>query len=257
MPCKMTATQAAPDDPRGKPDSGWCQGASALVVGASGGIGSALINALRADGRWSLVMGLGRATEPGWEIGDEPRLAAAAATLAQRAEAQGAPLRLVISAVGGLHGSGWKPEKSWHELDATRLQRAFEVNAIAPALLMKHFLPRLAPEGRAVMACLSARVGSIGDNRLGGWYGYRAAKAALNQLVHTAAIELRRKQPAALCVALHPGTVDTPLSAPFSRQALALQTPAEAAARLLAVIEGLSEADNGGHFDHHGQPVPW
>jgi NAD(P)-dependent dehydrogenase (short-subunit alcohol dehydrogenase family) len=253
----MAAMQAAPDDHGETPHARWCLGASALVVGASGGIGSALIGALRADGRWSLVMGLGRATEPGWQIDDEPGLATAAATLAQRAEARGAPIRLVISAVGGLHGPGWAPEKSWRDLNAARLEQAFEVNAIAPALLIKHFLPRLAPEGRAVMACLSARVGSIGDNRLGGWYGYRAAKAALNQIVHTAAIELRRKQPAALCVALHPGTVDTPLSKPFSRQSLALQTPAEAAARLLSVIEGLSEADNGGHFDHHGQPVPW
>ncbi len=108
-----------------------------------------------------------------------------------------------------------------------------------------------------MFATLSARVGSIGDNRLGGWYSYRASKAALNQFVRTAAIELGRRQPGAICVALHPGTVSTPLSAPFVKAGLDVQTPEEAAARLLDTIEGLGPGSSGGFFDHRGDPVPW
>ena len=118
----------------------------------------------------------------------------------------------MIDASGFLHGDGLMPEKSWREIDPVHMQRAFAINAIGPALLMKHLLPLFPADGRSVFATLSAKVGSIGDNHLGGWYAYRASKAALNQLVRTAAIELRRKRPNAICVALHPGTVDTKLS---------------------------------------------
>ena len=137
------------------------------------------------------------------------------------------------------------------------MAHAFAVNAIGPALLMKHFLPLLPRSGRAVFASLSAKVGSIGDNRLGGWYSYRASKAALNQLVHTAAIELARRQPEAICVVLHPGTVATRLSQPFSKSGLEVQTPAASAARLLATIDGLSASDSGGFFNHRGEALPW
>jgi NAD(P)-dependent dehydrogenase (short-subunit alcohol dehydrogenase family) len=122
---------------------------------------------------------------------------------------------------------------------------------------MKHFLPLLPTEGKSVFATLSAKVGSIGDNRLGGWYSYRASKAALNQLVRTAAVELRRRQPQALCVALHPGTVATALSAPFAKSGLDVRTPVEAAQRLLAVMNGLNAVDSGGFFNHDGTPLPW
>ena len=122
---------------------------------------------------------------------------------------------------------------------------------------MKHFLPLLPRQGRSVFATLSARVGSIGDNQLGGWYSHRASKAALNQFVRTAAIELGRRQPAALCVALHPGTVATRLSAPFAKAGLDVQTAEEAADRLLDVIERLAPASTGGFFDYRGAPVPW
>ena len=137
------------------------------------------------------------------------------------------------------------------------MARSFALNAIGPALIMKHVLPLLPREGKAVFATLSARVGSIGDNRLGGWYSYRASKAALNQLVRTASIELRCRQPEAICVALHPGTVDTPLSSPFSKADLDVQSPELAAKRLLAVIARLESNDSGGFFDHSGEPVPW
>ena len=166
-------------------------------------------------------------------------------------------MRLIIDASGILHGDGLSPEKSWRDLDATQMTRAFAVNAIGPALLMKHFLPLLPRQGRSVFATLSARVGSIGDNRLGGWYSYRASKAALNQFVRTAAIELGRRQPAALCVALHPGTVTTSLSAPFVKAGLDVQTPEQAAGRLIDVIDRLPSGSSGSFFDHRGDPVPW
>lgn len=228
-------------------------GGVAIVVGASGGIGKALLARLSAQPRFRAVLGLGRTSSPRLDLTDEASIAAAA----RHVEALGAELRLVIDASGILHGDGLSPEKTWRDLDAAQLARAFAVNAIGPALLMKHFLPLLPRQGRSVFATLSARVGSIGDNRLGGWYGYRASKAALNQLVCTAAIELARRQPAALCVALHPGTVATPLSSPFVKAGLDVQTPDQAAGRLIDVIDRLPPGSNGGFFDHRGAPVPW
>ncbi len=135
--------------------------------------------------------------------------------------------------------------------------RLFAVNAIGPALLMKHFLPLLAPQGKAVFATLSAKVGSIGDNRLGGWYGYRASKAALNQLVRTAAVELGRRRPQALCVALHPGTVATRLTAPHATGHLEVRAPAAAARCLLGVLQGLRKEHNGAFLDYRGEALPW
>ena len=149
------------------------------------------------------------------------------------------------------------PEKKLSQLDPAQLAHSFAVNAIGPALLMKHFLPRLARDGRAVFATLSARVGSIADNRAGGWYGYRASKAALNQLVRTAAIELARTHPRAVCVALHPGTVASALSSPFAKSGLDVQSPDLAAERLLTVIDHLTPDQTGGFFDHKGEPVPF
>lgn len=228
-------------------------GGVAIVVGSSGGIGSALHARLSAQSRFSAVLGLGRRSSPPLDLTDEASVAAAA----RHVEALGADVRLVIDASGILHGDGLSPEKSWRDLDAAQMARAFAVNAIGPALLMKHFLPLLPRQGRSVFATLSARVGSIGDNRLGGWYSYRASKAALNQFVRTAAIELGRRQPAALCVALHPGTVATSLSSPFVKAGLDVQTPDQAAGRLIDVIERLPSGSSGGFFDHRGDPVPW
>ena len=223
----------------------------AVVIGA-GGIGGALAEALRDAAAYDEVLTFGRRSTPALDLLDEASIAACARWLAAR----GAP-ELVIDATGILHGAAMAPEKSWRELDPATLAQAFAINAIGPALLMKHFLPILPRDRRAVFATLSAKVGSIGDNRLGGWYAYRASKAALNQLVRTASIELRRSRPQAICVALHPGTVDTGLSAPFAKSGLQVQAPAEAAARLLAVIERLGPGDSGEFFDHRGEPVPW
>ncbi len=228
-------------------------GGIAIVVGSSGGIGSALQARLSAQPRFCAVLGLGRRSSPPLDLTDEASIVAAA----RHVEALGADVRLVIDASGILHDESLSPEKTWRDLDAAQMARAFAVNAIGPALLMKHFLPLLPRHGRSVFATLSARVGSIGDNRLGGWYSYRASKAALNQLVRTAAIELGRRQPAALCVALHPGTVATSLAAPFTKAGLDVQTPDHAAERLLAVIDRLPPGSSGCFFDHRGAPVPW
>lgn len=228
-------------------------GGLAVVVGARGGLGAALLRGLHADGRHAQVLGLGRASDPPLDLRDEASMARAAAHL----QGLPAPLRLVIDATGFLHGAGFEPEKNLRQLDPAHLAHAFAVNAIGPALLMKHLLPLLARDGTAVFATLSAKVGSIGDNQLGGWYAYRASKAALNQLVRTAAIELRRRAPGAVCVALHLGTVDTALSAPFAKQGLTVRTPDDAAALLLALLDRLDARDSGGFFAPDGSTLPW
>ena len=224
----------------------------AVVIGASGGIGAALVSVLEQSCRFDRVIGLGRRGNPALDLLDEAEVVACAAHVADI----GVP-RLVINATGILHDGELQPEKSWRQIDPARMAEVFAINAIGPALLLKHFLPLLPHDGKSVFAALSARVGSIADNRLGGWYSYRASKAALNQLLHTAAIELRRGKPEAICVALHPGTVDTQLTRPFARSGLDLQSPQLAAERLLAVIDDLRGDDSGGFFDHHGKSVPW
>jgi NAD(P)-dependent dehydrogenase (short-subunit alcohol dehydrogenase family) len=170
---------------------------------------------------------------------------------------RGSELRLVIDATGVLEGDGCVAEKSWRQLDPAMMARAFAVNAIGPALLMKHFLPLLPHAGKSVFATLSARVGSISDNRLGGWYSYRASKAALNQMVRTAAIELGRIRPDALCLAIHPGTVATRLSQRFAKSGLEVQSPETAATRILTVLDRLTPASSGGFFDQQGRPIAW
>ena len=228
------------------------QGGVAVIFGATGGIGSALTEVLRTHGRLNSVLGFSRTTSPAIDLLDEASVEHAAAFAAASGE-----VRLVIDATGFLHDERQVPEKSWRDLDAAKLARSFALNAIGPALLMKHVLPMLPRKGKAVFATLSARVGSIADNRLGGWYAYRASKAALNQLVRTSAIELARRSPEALCIALHPGTVATPLSAPFATAGLQVHQPIEAAHHLLAVVDRLAAGSSGGFFDWRGQPVPW
>ncbi len=224
----------------------------AVVIGASGGVGAALVRALEERGAFARVIALGRSSAPPLDLTDEASIAAACAYVAEQGEA-----RLVIDATGFLHDERFTPEKSLRQLDPAHMAKAFAINAIGPALLMKHFLARAPRAGRFVFASLSARVGSIGDNHLGGWHSYRASKAALNQLVRSAAVELARTRPDAICVALHPGTVDTKLSTPFVRSGLDVRPPNVAAEDVLRVIEGLSAADTGGFFDHKGEVVPW
>jgi len=179
----------------------------------------------------------------------------AAAAVALVASTPGSFL-VSIDATGALTIDGQGPEKHLGALNATQLARAFEVNTIGPALLLKHFLPLLATDRRSMYAKLSARVGSISDNHKGGWYGYRAAKAALNMVLQTAAIEAARKRPQLVVAAMQPGTVASDLSAPFVPAQDCL-TPAQSVAGLLSALDALP-AQAGAHFvDHKGAPIPW
>jgi NAD(P)-dependent dehydrogenase (short-subunit alcohol dehydrogenase family) len=225
----------------------------AIVMGASGGIGSALRGVLESSGGFDSVIGLSRSSDPALDLLDEDSIR----NCAERARGAGGDIRLVFDATGALTLEGARPEKSLRELDPAALARSYAVNAIGPALLMKHFLPLFPRSGRSVFATLSARVGSIGDNRLGGWYAYRASKAALNQLVRTAAVELARTRPEAICVALHPGTVRTPLTQGFAKAGLDVREPEQAAEQLLEVVRSLEAEHSGGFFDQHGDIVPW
>jgi NAD(P)-dependent dehydrogenase (short-subunit alcohol dehydrogenase family) len=214
-----------------------------LIIGASGGIGNALLAATGG-------IGLSR---PTIDLLDEAKIAAAAEAL----QPQG-PFERIIEATGALTIDGVGPEKRLADLDPGVMARAFAINTIGPALLLKHFVSLLPRQGKCVFATLSARVGSIGDNRLGGWYSYRASKAALNQVVRTAAVEVARRRPEALILALHPGTVRSGLSAPFIGPGEGL-TSAECAGRLLAVMDAALEggAPSGSFLDHLGKVVPW
>ena len=225
----------------------------AVVIGTTGGIGSAVFARLEKEPRFARVIGFSRRTDPSVDLTDEASIAAAAARIAR----QPLDLRLIILATGVLQTKDIAPEKSWRSLEPETLARTFAVNAIGPALLMKHFLPLLPRADKSIFATLSARVGSIGDNQLGGWYGYRASKAALNQFVRTAAIELTRQRPDAICVALHPGTVDTALSAPHAKTGLDVRTPDQAAALLLATLDRLTPENSGQFWDLEGREIAW
>jgi NAD(P)-dependent dehydrogenase (short-subunit alcohol dehydrogenase family) len=232
----------------------------AVVIGGTGGIGAALVAGLQTQG--FQVLALGRRTQPALDYTEETTVAACAQHVADHLALTGLPLQRLIVATGFLHGdtvSGHRaePERSWQHLNADALQHNFLINAVGPALVMRHFLPLLPKQGRCIAAFLSARVGSIGDNALGGWYAYRASKAALNQLVHTSAIELARRNKEALCLALHPGTVDTGLSQPFAKKGLQVRPAHEAASDLLKVIDTLPAGSSGQFFDHQGLSVPW
>ena len=225
-------------------------GTVALIVGATGSIGGALNTTLCCSGAFSEILAVSR---PALDVTSEESVAALAEKIANMSQ----ELSLVIDATGYLHDANAMPEKSWRQIDPEHLVKAFRINAIGPAILMKHFLPLMPRDRRSVFATLSARVGSIGDNKLGGWYGYRASKAALNQFVRTAAVELKRKKPLAICVALHPGTVESKLSAPFAKSNLEVRSAAEAADQLLKVIDELEPRHSGGFFDHRGDTIPW
>ncbi|URW76801.1 SDR family NAD(P)-dependent oxidoreductase [Sphingomonas donggukensis] len=227
---------------------------SAVVIGASGGIGGALEAALADEGAYARVLGFARSRGGAdhIDLADEATIAAAAARVAA-----GPAPDLILIATGLLHDDTHGPEKSFRELDPAWLAQTYAINAIGPALVMKHFLPLLPREGTPVLAVLSARVGSISDNRLGGWTGYRAAKAALNMIVRNAAIEATRTSPRAIVVALHPGTVATPLSAPFRGNVAPgnLFAPDRAAVQLLDVIDGLKPKDSGHIFAWDGAEI--
>jgi NAD(P)-dependent dehydrogenase (short-subunit alcohol dehydrogenase family) len=231
----------------------------ALIFGATGALGGAFADALLQQAHTLVTASRGDLPETAaarqhhfvCDIGEEASLAAMATAVSELA-----PFDLIINATGLLHDGAFdvQPEKAMRQISADAMARVFAVNAIGPALIMKYFLPLLARDKKAVMAHLSARVGSISDNRLGGWYSYRAAKSAQNMLVRTAAIEFARRAPNGVIVGLHPGTVDSNLSAPFQRGTSPdkVFAPARAVAHLLGVIENLTAADSGGVFAWDG-----
>ena len=222
----------------------------ALVIGSSGTIGQAFVHTLQQDPNCHQVTPLSRASHPGFKLESETGIAEAAATLKDVG-----PFDLIIDATGALTIDGQGPEKQIGALNAERLARTFEVNAIGPALLIKHFSPLLNTQ-RSVFAKLSARVGSISDNQKGGWYGYRAAKAALNMILQTAAIEIHRKRPEAIIAAMQPGTVASPLSQAFVAGHQTV-TASESAQGLLHALDQLTPR-LGAHFiDFRGNEIPW
>jgi NAD(P)-dependent dehydrogenase (short-subunit alcohol dehydrogenase family) len=225
-------------------------GGHAVILGSSGGIGSAMLEAAEASGQFGKVTGFAR---PALDISDEASIVAAA-QIVSHAEI---PLRFVFVATGYLHGAQGMPEKGLKQLDPAFMAHAFQVNAIGPALVMKHFLPLMAREGKAVFAVVSAKVASLGDNQLGGWHSYRASKAALNMYLKNAAIEMARTRPDLVLASLHPGTVETKLSAPFSKTGLDVRSTDIAAADMIRVMDGLTPADTGGFFNHLGAKLAW
>lgn len=224
---------------------------TAVVIGASGGIGAAVTRRLEASGRFAVVQALSRSVT-GLDLEDEASIAAAAARVGE-----GPPPTLVFVATGVLH-HGFEPERGFRALNPDQMLRDYRINTVGPALVAKHFLPLTPRDQRVVFAALSARVGSIGDNRLGGWHSYRASKAALNMVLRTLAIELGRTHPQGVVAGLHPGTVDTALSQPFQRgvRPERLFTADHSAERLMAVIDGLIPADSGGVFAWDGARIP-
>ena len=232
--------------------SSFAPGVHAVIIGASGGIGAAFADTLENDPHVAHVTRLSRAN--GFDLADPASITAAAAALAT-------PPHLVIVATGLLHDPDFlppiTPERDLRQLTAAAFARHFAVNATGPALVAQAFLPLFPPQHRTVFAALSARVGSISDNRLGGWHAYRAAKAALNQILRTIAIETARKNPHATILGLHPGTVDTGLSKPFQRNVKTLFTPQHAADQLLAVIDAATPAQSGLLLDWAGSVIPY
>ena len=218
----------------------------ALVVGASGGIGSAVAEALEARG--VEVARLSRRGD-GLDVTDEASVEAVLGGLE-------GPFDLAFVATGALVVDGHEPEKTLRAITARGLADQFAVNAVGPALVLKHALPLLPRDRRSVFAALSARVGSIGDNAIGGWHSYRAAKAALNQILHGAAVELRRTHKGAVVLALHPGTVATDFTEKYAGRHRTV-APGEAAANLLRVIEGATPEMSGGFYDYAGEAIPW
>lgn len=222
----------------------------ALVVGSSGGVGEALVQALRADPAVGTVHTRSR-RDDGLDVRDEASVEAALRPFHEA----GLSLGLVVVATGALSVRGHDPERTFRRLDPEDLAEAFLVNAVGPALVFKHSHGLLPREGRSVFAALSARIGSIGDNRLGGWMSYRASKAALNQLLRCAAVEVGRRRPEAVVLGLHPGTVDTPLTRRYARGRYT-HTPAESAAALLEVLGRATPAMSGGVYDYAGERIP-
>lgn len=247
--------------------------ANALVVGATGGIGLEFVRQLLQDSRITHLFATYRSArtatalfelaqqQPGrlhciqMDLSEEAQIEQGMAKIHQTVN----HLHIVVNCVGLLHSDQQQPEKALRQLDADNLLRYFQINSIGPALLAKHLLPLLKHKEPSLFATISAKIGSIGDNRLGGWYGYRASKAALNMFLKTAAIEYSRRSRHTMIVMLHPGTTDTRLSQPFQRGVPPekLFSPERTVSQLMTVLESVTPADSGEFFSWDGSRLPW
>lgn len=222
----------------------------ALVIGSSGTIGSGFVDLLQNNPSCIGVAGIHRNSIPPINYLDPDTIQASAIALSQDG-----PYQLIINAIGVLHTSQWMPEKRLEDLNPDQLTELMQINAIGPALTIRHFLPLLDPAG-SLMVTLSAKVGSIEDNRLGGWYSYRSSKAALNMLIKTASIELARTKPNIALIAMHPGTVNSRLSQPFRGQQIG--RPAhDACTDMLNVMSNIESKDTGNFYSYSGEKLPW
>ena len=226
----------------------------ALVIGGTGSIGSAIINELKNQ-NFTKIISLGRSSNPPLDLLDESSIKKAADFIKN----QPGSLCLLFDATGILHNEDQNqmPEKTYKNIDLTFMKKNFEINVMGPALIMKHFLPLLDTDQKSIFATLSAKVGSISDNRYGGWYSYRASKAALNQMIKTASIELKMKNKNAICVSIHPGTVTSKLSKPFQKDNLKIQSNEESAKNIVQVMTNLKINDSGLFFDWSGDIISW
>jgi NAD(P)-dependent dehydrogenase (short-subunit alcohol dehydrogenase family) len=222
----------------------------ALIIGSSGTIGSAFIELLQSNPSCSEVVGVHRHSQYPLDYQNPASIESCAKSLS----AQGS-FQLIINTTGVLHSNDWMPEKKLDDVNAEQLIELMKINAIGPALSIRHFSQLLDPKN-SIMVTLSAKVGSIEDNRLGGWYSYRASKAALNMLIKTAAIELARTKPNAVLIAMHPGTVNSRLSKPFRGEQIG-RPPNDAVRDMFAVIENLTKEDSGSFVSYSGEKLPW
>ena len=223
---------------------------SALVIGSSGTIGSHFVKLLESHPSCSKVIGIHRNSSPAIDYNHPETIESSAHNLAELD-----PFQLIINTIGVLHSEQWMPEKKLDNLNTSQLIEMFNSNTIGPALTIKYFSKLLDPK-HGVMATLSAKVGSIEDNRLGGWYSYRASKAALNMIIKTASIEFARTKPNIALIALHPGTVNSGLSQPFRGQQIG-RDPLEAVGDMFHVIENVSKEDSGSFLTYSGEKLPW
>jgi NAD(P)-dependent dehydrogenase (short-subunit alcohol dehydrogenase family) len=223
-----------------------------VVIGNSGSIGSAIEKELSDQG-FKNIIGFNRSSSPRLDLLNEETIAQSA----QFIKDQNTPVSLVFDATGLLHDDNNMPEKTYKNIDQIFMRKNFEINVMGPALIMKYFLPLLDKEEKSIFASISAKVGSISDNRYGGWYSYRASKAALNQMIKTASIEMKMKNQNAICLAIHPGTVESKLSKPFQKNDLTIQSPQESASNIFKILTSSTSKDTGSFYNWDGKIIEW
>lgn len=224
----------------------------AVVIGNSGSIGSAIEKELSDQG-FKNIIGFNRSSNPRLDLLNEETIAQSA----QFIKDKDIPVSLVFDATGLLHDDNNMPEKTYKNIDQIFMRKNFEINVMGPALIMKYFLPLLDKEEKSIFASISAKVGSISDNRYGGWYSYRASKAALNQMIKTASIEMKMKNQNAICLAIHPGTVESKLSKPFQKNDLTIQSPQESASNIFKILTSSTSKDTGSFYNWDGKIIDW